>query len=156
MSIIPDFVAKLMALTAMLAIATVAGAALAQTIAHPQDAAAIFEQAVAAGDIDAIAALYAPRAALLTPDGRDAHGRDAIRGVYATNQRLGANSMQFHDVTAEEGPDSAMMYWGWTLTITPSGKDQIKVNGRSALFWKRIDGRWQIVLDMFQVLPRVE
>jgi ketosteroid isomerase-like protein len=142
------------AIVGLLAVVAAGGApAVAQRVEHPRDAAVLFEQATAAGDVDAIAALYAPGAQLLTPDGMAAGGRDAIRGIYARNQAVGPNSLRFHDVSFDEGPDRVTMLWKWTLTIAPPGKDVIAVDGRSLLYWKRVDGEWQIVLDMFQVIP---
>jgi uncharacterized protein (TIGR02246 family) len=137
----------------MLAAALAAEAAVAQTIEHPRDAAAIFEQATAAGNVDAIAGLYAPGGMLLTPDGKEGRGRDAIRAVYARNQAVGPNAMQFHDVSVDETADTATMLWLWTLTIAPPDRQKIEIDGRSLLYWKRLDGEWQIVLDMFQVIP---
>ena len=52
----------------------------------PKDAAALFEKATAAGDVDAIASLYAPDAVLLAPGGQTIAGRDAIRAVHRRNQ----------------------------------------------------------------------
>src|SRR5687768_16289101 len=63
-------------------------AAAAQTSfsGAPKDAAAVFEKATAVGDVDSLAALYAPDAVLFAPGGQTIAGRDAIRAVFRRNQ----------------------------------------------------------------------
>lgn len=120
----------------------------------PKDAAAVFEKAIAAGDVEAIAALYAPDAVLLAPGGQTIGGRDAIRAVFRRNQAAGPNKIQFSDVKIDAGDDRAIMLWSWTLEIAPPGRPPTVTNGRSLVHWKRISGVWQITVDMFQSLPK--
>ena len=131
----------------------VAAAAQSGFSGAPKDAAAFFEKATAAGDVDAIAALYAPDAVLLAPGGQAIAGRDAIRAVQRRNQAAGPNKIQFSDVKLDAGEDRAIMLWSWTLEIVPQGRPPIVTKGRSLVHWKRIAGVWQITADMFQVLP---
>jgi uncharacterized protein (TIGR02246 family) len=120
----------------------------------PKDAAAVFEKATASGDVDAIAALYAPDALLLAPGGQTIAGREAIRAVQRRNQAAGPNTIRFTDVKIDAGEDRAIMLWAWTLQIAPQGRPPVVTKGRSLVHWKRLSGVWQITADMFQTLPR--
>jgi uncharacterized protein (TIGR02246 family) len=119
----------------------------------PQDAAALFEKATSAGDVEAIAGLYAPDAVLLAPGGQAIAGRDAIRAVHRNNQAAGPNTIRFTNVKIDAGDDRAVVLWAWTSQITPQGRPPVTTKGRSLVHWKRMSGIWQITVDMFQVLP---
>jgi uncharacterized protein (TIGR02246 family) len=130
-------------------------AAAAQPVfsGSPKDAAAVFEKATAAGDVDAIASLYAPDAVLFGPGGQTIAGREAIRAVHRRNQAAGPNTIRFSEVKIDAGDDRAIMLWGWTSQIAPQGRPPVVTKGRSLVHWKRTAGGWQITMDMFQVLP---
>ena len=130
-------------------------AAAAQTAfsGAPKDAAAVFEKATAAGDVDAIAALYAPDAVLFGPGGQTIVGRDGIRAVHRRNQAAGPNTIRFSEVKIDAGDDRAIMLWSWTSQIAPKGRPPVVTKGRSLVHWTRMAGAWQITMDMFQVLP---
>jgi uncharacterized protein (TIGR02246 family) len=120
----------------------------------PTEAAAVFEKATAAGDVDAIAALYAPDALLLAPGGQTVAGREAIRAVHRRNQAAGPNKIRFSDVKIDAGDDRAIILWSWILEVAPQGRPPVVTKGRSLVNWKRIAGVWQITADMFQSLPK--
>ena len=138
---------------ALLLLLPLAAAAQPAFSGSPNDAAAVFEKATAAGDVDAIAALYAPDALLLTPSGQTIAGRDAICAVFRRNQAAGPNTIRFSEVKIDAGEDRAIMVWVWTLQVAPQGKPPVVTKGRSLVHWKRISGVWQITADMFQVQP---
>lgn len=119
----------------------------------PKDAAAVFEKATAAGDVNAIAALYAPDAVLFAPGGQTIAGREAIRAVHRRNQSAGPNKIRFSEVKIDAGDERAIMLWSWTSEIAPQGRPRVVTKGRSLVHWKRMSGVWQITMDMFQVLP---
>ena len=139
------------AVTLMLPLAAAAESDFSGT---PKDAAAVFEKATAAGDVDAIAALYAPDALLLAPGGQTIAGRDAIRAVHRRNQAAGPNTIRFSEVKIDAGDDRAIMLWSWTSQIVPQGRPPVVTKGRSLVHWKRVSGVWQITADMFQSLPK--
>jgi uncharacterized protein (TIGR02246 family) len=113
----------------------------------------VMSQSAASGNVDSIAALYAPTALLLPPDGSIVGGRDRIRAAYAANQTLGANKLDFGQVQVDGDESQATVVWTWTLTITPQGRPVARTSGRSMLYLKRMPEGWQIVLDMYQVVP---
>ena len=78
--------------------------------------------AIAKGDVDAIAALYAKDAVVMLPSGKTASGRDAIRQAYADNQAAGTNVLEFGGGRALGGRDQLSVIWTWELTITPEGQ----------------------------------
>lgn len=119
----------------------------------PKDASTIFEKVTAAGDVDMIAALYAPDAVLFAPGGQTIAGREAIRAVHRRNQAAGPNKIRFSDVKIDAGDDRAIMLWSWTSEIAPQGRPPVVTKGRSLVHWKRMAGGWQITMDMFQLLP---
>lgn len=119
----------------------------------PRDAAALFEKATAAGDVDAIAGLYAPDAVLLAPGGQTIAGRDAIRTVHRNNRAAGHNAIRFTNMKIDAGDDRAVVLWAWISEIKPQGRPPVVTRGRSLVYWKRISGVWQITADMFQILP---
>jgi uncharacterized protein (TIGR02246 family) len=125
-----------------------APAAIAGPIADPRQSVDIFREAMAAGDAEAIAGLFAENAILLAPTGEAFGGRDAIRAVYQRNFDAGRNTIVFDEVQFEAGSDRAVMLWLWHLTIENAGTTR----GRSMLYWRRTDAGWEIVADMFQAV----
>lgn len=149
------FIRRQLALAAgalCLALALAPGLARAQAaIADLRAAASTIILLTAAGDIDGLAALYAPDAILFLSDGTTAAGRDAIRAVYERNRAAGTNRIAFNQVSYDGGADRGVTVWAWTLTIEPAGGgDAVATSGRSLVYWKRYPAGWLIVADMFQ------
>lgn len=113
--------------------------------------AATMSAAVASGDIDAYAGLYAADALLLPPNGAVIVGRDNIRTVLAANQRTGANKLEFGQFHVNGDESQATLLWTWILTITPPDKPPIQTRGRSVVDLRLLGDRWQIAVDMFQI-----
>jgi uncharacterized protein (TIGR02246 family) len=128
------------------------GTAAGPVTVDPQQLEALFSAAVNSGDVDAVAALYAPDAMLMLPNGETATGRAAIRAVYATNQKSGTNTMAFDQTKVDGDFRSASLVWTWTLTISPQAGMPQRTRGRSLLYLKRTGTTWQIAADMFQAV----
>jgi uncharacterized protein (TIGR02246 family) len=109
-------------------------AAAADTVfsGAPKDAAAVFEKATAAGDVDSIAGLYAPDALLLAAGGQTIAGREAIRAVHRRNQAAGPNKISFSEVRIDAAEDRAVMLWSWTSEIAPQGRAPVVTKGALA------------------------
>jgi uncharacterized protein (TIGR02246 family) len=114
---------------------------------------AVIAKGVATGDLNSIAALYAPTAILLAPNGAIIARQDGIRAAYAANQSLGPNQMEFGQIQVDGDDQQAVVVWVWTLTITPAGGPPIKTNGRSMIYMKHTPEGWRIFVDMYQVVP---
>ena len=108
--------------------------------------------AVAKGDVDAIAALYAKDAVVMFPSGKTASGRDEIREANAANQKAGKNELKFGGGRALGDDRQVNVIWTWELTVTPDGKEPIVSKGRSLLYLQKVDNQWHIVFDMFQAV----
>ncbi len=134
------------------ALTLIAHPALAQ-VAQPLDAVDVFVAATAAGDADAIAALYAPNALLLAPGAPVIGGREAIRAIHQRNAGLGESTIAFDDVKIDAGQNQAIVLWSWTSTVKPPSGDAVVQRGRSMVYFVRAEAGWFISVDMFQAGP---
>ncbi|MGE0501308.1 MAG: SgcJ/EcaC family oxidoreductase [Rhizobiaceae bacterium] len=123
----------------------------AEGLGHPRDAVDVFVKATAAGDPDALAALYAPNAIFLAPDTPVVSGRDEIRKVFARNFAAGPNTIAFTDVLVDGEGTRALILWSWNTQISPPGRDPVRLSGRSLVYFIRGETGWLISADMMQV-----
>lgn len=123
----------------------------AQGLKDPRDAAKIFVEATAAGDADAIAALYAPKAILLIPNAPIISGRDAIRNVFVNNFAQGPNTIEFGNMNLDRAGTRAVVLWNWRSRVSPAGKEPVQILGRSLVYFIKGDDGWLISADMFQL-----
>jgi uncharacterized protein (TIGR02246 family) len=128
-----------------------AGPVAAEGLATPADAVQRFVTATAAGDADAIAAMYDPKALFIAPGSAPIAGRDAIRAVFQRNFSLGRNRIAFTKVQTETGADRAATYWEWSAQIDGQDGKQTRLNGRSLVYFTRRDDGWLISADMMHV-----
>jgi ketosteroid isomerase-like protein len=147
------------AMSALRACATAAALLLlpaqagADGVKEPRDAAQVFVDATASGDVDALAGLYLQDAIFLAPNTPVIAGRDNIRGVFAHNQSLGRNAIRFTDVRTDRGPEHAVVFWTWNSEILPANGNPIRMSGRSLVYFKRVGEAWMISADMLQAAP---
>ena len=127
--------------------AMTAGAAFA---AEPEMSAGdCFLAGMKAGDADAVSMCYAEDAILWFPGGPMAKGRAAIRdgfagylaGVVIKDARL--------DVIGEEAVGDTRVAWGtYAITMEDKATHAVSVErGRYTDVQKKIDGRWQYIVD---------
>jgi uncharacterized protein (TIGR02246 family) len=140
-------------LAALVALLLLDGAARAKGLADPREAVAIFQQATAAGDLEAIMALYAPNAVLLFPGAPVIGGSDKIRAVYQRNFAAGPNKLTIHAAQIDGDADAAVILWVWTFEVTPAEGQPLRRTGRSLVFFKRGPEGWLIYADMLQDAP---
>lgn len=125
--------------------------AFAQGLQDPRDAAKVFIEATAAGDAEALAALYTLDAVLMPPNAPAIHGRDAIRAVFANNFAMGPNTIEFGNYKLDVSGNRANLIWNWRSIIERSNAEPLRVLGRSSLYFKKTeDAGWLIDVDMFQ------
>ncbi len=132
---------------------TGADRAQAQGLADPRESIAIFQQATAAGDLEAIMALYAPNAVLLFPNAPVIGGTEQIRAVFQRNFAAGPNRLTIHGAQMDSNAETAVILWVWTYEVTPAGSQPVVRTGRSMVFFKREAGGWLIHADMLQDAP---
>ena len=115
----------------------------------PDSSQACWQPAFEAGDADAVARCYAPDAVLWLPGAPQARGRDAIRaayaGFFAGSTIRSATLSQLGKVT--QGDDASS--WGTFKVVLVSKKDgkETTETGRYTDVSRRIDGRWQYLVD---------
>jgi uncharacterized protein (TIGR02246 family) len=127
------------------------GLAMLSTTATAADAMAgdCWNKAFVASDADAVALCYAPDAVMWFPGGPMASGRDAIRegykGFFTGNTIKSAVLSPMGGTTAG---DTAVAWGTYTIVMVSkeSGAEVTEV-GRYTDVQKKIDGRWQYVVD---------
>lgn len=106
------------------------------------------EQALNAGDQAALAALYAPDAVVIGPDGSATTGAQAIAHMLLGN-RNPAVSYSDISIVPDGGPtvvgDVAYGTGSYTQTITPQGGQAMPMSARYLVVMRRqADGRWKV------------
>lgn len=114
---------------------------------RPEDLDKLFGEAMNAGNLDALVALYEPGASFATEPGKFVTGtaavREAIKGFLALKPKITLNVRGVYT-----SGDIALVHADWTITGTgPDGKP-VKMQGRSAEVLKRQrDGTWLYLID---------
>ncbi len=128
------------------ALALASGAAVA---AEPMPAGDCFLAGMKANDADAVAACYADDAIIWFPGGPMAKGRTAIRDGFAGYMA----SMTVKDAVlsqmGEEALGDTRVTWGTyaiTLVDKKTAAESVE-HGRYVDVQKKIDGRWQYIVD---------
>ena len=117
--------------------------------APPDSSQACWQPAFEAGDADAVAQCYAPDAVLWLPGAPMMQGRDAIRAGYV--DFFAASTIKSAKLTelgkASHGNEAAS--WGTFTVVTVSKTDgkETTETGRYTDVSRRIDGRWQYLVD---------
>ncbi len=104
-----------------------------------------FEQALAAGDADAIAALYIPNAIALPPGGPTLVGRDAIRADMVAVIASGIKDVELETLEVRRFGDNAIVRNA--ITIREDG--EVVQTGKSLTVWTLRDGEWLYARDMW-------
>jgi uncharacterized protein (TIGR02246 family) len=114
---------------------------------HPEDIDRLFSAALNAGDLDAMMALYEPRAAFAPTPAETVHGHAAIRSALA--KFLGMKpTLTLTSRTVAEADGIALTTSRWTLTGTGEGGKPVTMTGQSAEVVRRqSDGTWRCVID---------
>ena len=107
-----------------------------------------FEQALNAGDIDALVALYEPGAALMPSPGNVVVGaaaiREALAGFLAANPTITTSGK-----LVAQTSDTALLANRWTLKMTgPDGKPTSMSGNAVEVARRQPSGHWLFALDM--------
>ena len=117
--------------------------------APPESTQACWQPAFEAGDADAVAQCYAPDAVLWLPGAPMMQGRDAIRAGYV--DFFAASTIKSAKLTelGKLSDENEAASWGTFTVVTVSKKDgkETTESGRYTDVSRRIDGRWQYVVD---------
>lgn len=119
----------------------------------PQELAAAFARALAGGDVAAALALWAPGAKIVTADGAELQGHEAIGAALRALIDNGARVEIELERTIEAGDVAVGV---GTLTLSGTGQDgePFRQRSRSTVVYARAaDGVWRIALDAPWGLP---
>ncbi len=109
-----------------------------------------FENAIAAGDVDAIADLLAPDVMALPPDGPIVSGREAVRQLWASAiSEHGMTRCQFTTQQLDLVGDVASEVGHATMTMAPPGNKSETASIKYLVVWKRLKGKWLLHRDIW-------
>ncbi len=115
----------------------------------PEDPDRMITEALNAGDLDGVVALYEPEAILLTgpEEGNVARGTEAIRRFFSEFIAMKPKARTEVDMTIQVG-DIALTGCNWVFESTGPDGGPINVSGRSVEVVRRQpDGTWLFVID---------
>lgn len=108
-----------------------------------------FVAAMKAGDIDAVAELYALDAVSYPPDQMVATGREEIRASWGgLLNTFEVQELILSDAHHETCGDVSAAWGKFEMVLVPKeGGDPVVMEGRFADVARRVDGKWQYVMD---------
>ena len=110
-----------------------------------------FEAAFNAGDSAAVAALYAPDAAILPPGGARIDGREEIAAFWAGAIEGGLADLDLVAAEVIATGDSALDVGTLTLSAPGEGGERAVVAAKYVVHWVQIDGIWQLHRDIWNL-----
>jgi uncharacterized protein (TIGR02246 family) len=92
---------------------------------------------------------YAPDAVAMAPNMPALHGREALRQFWAGFLTTGAIDLTLTSDNVTQRDDIAVEMGRYDLTITPKEGPAAKDKGKYVVMWKKSNGRWWAVEDIF-------
>ncbi|MBV6699939.1 nuclear transport factor 2 family protein [Kitasatospora aureofaciens] len=119
---------------------------MSPVITDPAKLPILFQDALNAGDVDGVLALFAPGAGMRTVAGEHITGAEALRaeigGTVAARGRL--TNVSRHTLV---GAETALLVTDWNLEIDGPGGERIAPTGTTANIARRdADGDWRFTL----------
>lgn len=109
-----------------------------------------FENAIATGNVEAIAALLAPDVIALPPDGPIVTGREAVKQLWASAlNEHGMTSCRLVTKTLDVVGEVASEVGHATLTMAPRDGNAMTATIKYLVVWKHLDGRWLLHRDIW-------
>jgi len=114
----------------------------------PGDVDRLFAEALNAGNLEALVALYEPEAVLMPQPGMLVHGIDAIRESLA-QFISGKPKISLKPRLNTYTSDLAIVSATWELSMTGSDGKPVSMTGQSVEVMRRqSDGTWRFVIDL--------
>ncbi len=110
-----------------------------------------FGAAYAKGDAAAIAKLYTPNATIFPPGSDMVEGRDGIRKVWAGAMQSGLKFTALITVSVEQYGNAAREIGRFTADAPTPDKQTKKLEGKYVVVWKRINGKWMLDSDIWNL-----
>jgi uncharacterized protein (TIGR02246 family) len=118
------------------------------TARTPEDVDRLFVEALNAGKIDALVALYEPNATLMPQEGKLVSGTSAIREALA-QLLAGKPKMRLTPKLVAQSGDIAVLTAKWDLEMNgPDGKPTQMSNRSAEVVRRQSDGSWLFVIDL--------
>ena len=115
---------------------------------RPEELDRLFAQALNAGDLDALLALYEPNAALAPQPGQVVTGAQSIREALRAFIAMKPTLTMLETKTVMQTGEIALNSAKWHLTGTGPDGSPVTMDGHSAEVSRRqADGTWRIVID---------
>jgi uncharacterized protein (TIGR02246 family) len=116
------------------------------TPSSPAEVSDAFVQAVNAADLESAIALYREDAVLLAPDGSQARGAGAIRGLLQNliSMRVQMTTRVTSVIVTD---DFAVASEDWTMRLDTGGDDDTEQHGRSIVCFANGEDGWRFVID---------
>ncbi len=117
------------------------------TARNPEEIDRLFSDALNAGNLDALVALYEPQAALSPEPGKVVTGTKAIREALSGFLAMKPKMAMMTRILAQGG-DIALLTSKWDLSGTAADGAPVKMSGQSAEVCRRQkDGSWLFAID---------
>jgi len=114
---------------------------------EPRELHHVFAEALNAGDLDGLMALYEGNAAIVPEPGQVVTGSDNIRKVLSGFLAL-KGTIALHTRTVVRVGDLALLHAEWTLKGTGPDGQPVELAGRtSEVVRRQTDGSWRYVID---------
>jgi len=115
---------------------------------RPEELDRLFAQALNAGDLDALLALYEPNAALAPQPGQVVTGAQSIREALRAFIAMKPTLTMLETKTVMQTGEIALNSAKWHLTGTGPDGSPVTMDGHSAEVARRqADGTWRMVID---------
>ncbi len=148
-------VIRLKIFVAIIAVATITGCAglLVDRSAEEQAIRDLDEKwlgAIARGDAAAVANIYTADGAFMAPNAPAANGRKAVEAAWKGLMGLPALSLKFRATRIDVAASGDLATDIGTYTLGFDGKSgRVTDDGKYVVVWQKIDGRWQVLADIF-------
>lgn len=109
-----------------------------------------FVAAMAAGDAEKLASMYAESGVVYPPNAPAMNGSAAIRQFWAGLTGSSNVNLKIAPVNVMQSCDMAVETGTYELTIAPkSGGGSMNDNGKYVVVWRKVGGQWKIAVDTF-------
>ena len=102
-----------------------------------------------AGDVARVVAMYDQNAVLMPPGVPAQRGIAAIRAYWTAFMRGGAVKLVLNSENVTQSCDLASESGSYDVTMTQTNGPAIHDTGKYVVTWRRIDGRWKAISDIF-------
>lgn len=108
----------------------------------------LFARHIEAGDVDAVVALYEPKACLILESGTIARGSKAIRKAISIFASMKPRFKMNVGRVVKAGDDLAVLYNDWSLEATrPDGTPFTETGKATEIVRRQRNGTWRFIVD---------